>query len=66
MAMQLAFVLFVVLLSLVGLWLLARGLLSMGKGVYQDFPLSRRSLLALGVIFALLFMSVGLMVWGFA
>jgi hypothetical protein len=64
--MQLASVLFVVLLSVVGLFLLVRGFLAMGKGVQDSFPLSRRSLLALGVIFALLILSVGLMAWGLA
>jgi hypothetical protein len=64
--MQLVFVLFVVLLSLVGLILLVRGFLAMGKGVQESFPLSRRSLLALAAIFALLLISVGLMVWGLA
>jgi len=64
--MQLASFLFVVLLSVVGLVLLARGFFSMGKGVHDSFPLSRRSLAALGVIFALLLLSVGLMAWGLA
>jgi hypothetical protein len=64
--MQLVTFLFVVLLSVIGLSLLARGFLSMGKGVHDSFPLSRRSLVALGVIFTLLFISVGLMAWGLA
>jgi hypothetical protein len=66
MAMQLASFLFVLLLSVVGLFLLARGFLSMGKGVHDSFPLSRGALVALGVIFALLLLSVGLMAWGLA
>jgi hypothetical protein len=64
--MQLASVLFVVLLSVIGLSLLARGFLSMGKGVQDSYPLSRKSILALVVIFALLLLSVGLMAWGLA
>ena len=64
--MQLASVLFVVLLSVVGLFLLVRGFLSMGKGVQDSFPLSRGSILALVVVFALLLLSVGLLAWGLA
>ncbi|MDD1656823.1 MAG: hypothetical protein LUO87_05555 [Methanomicrobiales archaeon] len=64
--MQLASFLFVVLLSVVGLFLLGRGFLTMGRGVHDSFPLSRRSLVSLGVIFALLLLSVGLMIWGLA
>ncbi|MDD1660017.1 MAG: hypothetical protein LUQ62_02295 [Methanomicrobiales archaeon] len=64
--MQLASVLFVVLLSTIGLSLLLKGFLSMGNGMRDSFPLSRRSILALGVVFALLFLSVGLMLWGLA
>ena len=64
--MQLASVLFVVLLSVVGLFLLVRGFFSMGKGVLDSFPLSRGSILALVVVFALLLLSVGLLAWGLA
>lgn len=64
--MQLASFLFVVLLCVIGLFLLGRGLFSMGKGVHDSFPLSRGSLVALAVVFALLLVSVILMVWGLA
>jgi len=64
--MQFASVLFVVFLSLIGLFLLVRGFLSMGKGMQDAFPLSRRSILALVIVFALLLLSVGLMLWGLA
>jgi len=64
--MQLVTFLFVVILSVIGLVLLGQGFLSMGKGVQDSFPLSGRSLVALIVIFALLFLSIGLMAWGLA
>ena len=64
--MQLASFLFVVLLSVLGLFLLVRAFLTMGRGVHDSFPLSRRSVLALGIVFALLLLSVGLMMWGLA
>ncbi|MDD1639823.1 MAG: hypothetical protein LUO99_05975 [Methanomicrobiales archaeon] len=64
--MQLASFLFVVLLSLLGLFLLGRAFLTMGRGVHDSFPLSRRSLVALAIIFALLIVSVVLMIWGLA
>ncbi len=64
--MQLASFLFVVLLCVVGLFLLGKGFLTMGRGVHDSFPLSRGSIVALAVIFTLLLISVGLMVWGLA
>jgi hypothetical protein len=64
--MQLASFLFVVLLCVIGIFLLGRAFLTMGKGVHSSFPISRGSLAALAVIFALLIVSVGLMIWGLA